>query len=143
MAAQIFQRVSGRQDVRLYTKKTGAAIAVGDLLALDDDSYNVFAAATDKLVFGIALEALGSSSTATMKVDRIDGNTVVRAKVATGTAAATEIGNFVDIGSSTTGITTTESNNDAVVVGFPAPGYLDICFGANAAYPTPTTTVSD
>lgn len=141
--AQIFQRVSGRQDVRPYTKKTGAAIAVGDLLALDDDSYNVFAAATDKLVFGIALEALASSSTSTMKVDRIDGNTVVRAKVATGTAAASEIGAFCDIASSTTGITLTESNNDAVIVGFPLAGYQDIMFGANAAYPTPTTVVSD
>ena len=141
--AQIFQRVSGRQDVRNYTKKTGAAIAVGDLLALDDDSYNVFAAATDKLVFGIALEAKASANTDAMKVDRIDGNTVVRAKVATGTAAATEIGAFADIGSSTTGITLTESNNDCVICGFPLAGYQDVMFGANAAYPTPTTTVSD
>jgi hypothetical protein len=140
---QIWERVSGKQDVRNYTKKTGAAIVVGELLALDDDSYNVFAAATDKLVFGIALEALGSSSTSTMKVDRIDPNTVVRAKVATGTAAASEIGAFADIGSSTTGITLTESNNDCVIVGFPKAGYQDVMFGANANYPTPTTTVSD
>ena len=141
--AQIWQRVSGRQDVRPYTKKTGAAIAVGELVALDDDSYNVFAAASDKLVFGIALEAKASSNTDTMKVDRIDGNTVVRAKVATGTAAATEIGAFADIGSSTTGITLTESNNDCVIVGFPFAGYQDVMFGANAAYPTPTTVASD
>lgn len=143
MAAQVWQRVSGRQDVRNYTKKTGAAIAIGELVALDDDTYNVFAAATDKLVYGIALEALASSSTSTMKVDRIDGNTVVRAKVATGTAAASEIGAFADIGSSTTGITLTESNNDCVIVGFPKAGYQDVMFGANAAYPTPTATVSD
>lgn len=141
--AQIWQRVSGRQDVRLYTKKTGAAIVVGELVALDDDTYNVFAAATDKLVFGIALDALASSSTAVMRVDRIDGNTVVRAKVATGTAALSEVGAFADIGSSTTGITLTESNNDCVIVGFPKAGYQDVMFGANAAYPTPTTTVSD
>ena len=141
--AQIWQRVSGRQDVRNYTKKTGAAIAIGELLALDDDSYNVFAAATDKLVYGIALEALASGSTSAMKVDRIDGNTVVRAKVATGTAASTEVGAFADIGSSTTGISLTESNNDCVIVGFPLAGYQDVMFGANAAYPTPTTTVSD
>ena len=143
MARPIFSRQSGRQDVRLYTKKTGAAIAVGDLLALDDDSFNVFAAATDKLVYGIALDALASSSTETMRVDRIDGNTVVRAKVATGTAAASEVGAFADIGSSTTGITLTESNNDCVIVGFPEAGYQDVMFGANAAYPSPTTVVSD
>lgn len=141
--AIIWQRVSGRQDVRPYTKKSGAAIVVGELVALDDDTYNVFAAATDKLVYGIALEAAASSSTAAIKVDRIDGNTVVRAKVATGTAAASEIGAFADIGSSTTGITLTESNNDCVIVGFPKAGYQDVMFGANAAYPTPTTVVSD
>lgn len=141
--AQIWQRVSGRQDIRYYTKKTGSALAVGELVALDDDSYNVFPAATDKLVFGIAMDALASSSTAQIRVDRIDPNTVVRAKVATGTAAASEVGAFADIGSSTTGITLTESNNDCVVVGFPKAGYQDVMFGANAAYPTPTTVVSD
>lgn len=139
----VWERASGRQDVRPYTKKTGAAIVVGELLALDDDSYNVFAAATDKLVFGIAMEAAASASTSTIKVDRIDGSTVLRAKVATGTAAATEIGAFADIGSSTTGITLTESNNDCLVVGFPKAGYQEVVFGANAAYPTPTSTVSD
>lgn len=143
MAAQVFQRVSGRQDVRFYTKKSGAAVVIGQLLALDDDSYDVFAAATDKLVYGIALDAAASSSTGPIRVDRIDGNTVVRAKVATGTAAATEVGAFADIGSSTTGITLTESNNDCVIVGFPMAGFQDVMFGANAAYPTPTTTVSD
>lgn len=141
--ARIFERVSGRQDVRTYTKKTGAAITAGDLVALDDDTYNILPAATDKLVFGIALETLGSSSTSTMRIDRIDGNTVVRAKVATGTAAASEIGAFADIGSASTGITLTESNNDCVIVGFPKTGYQDVMFGANAAYPTPTTVVSD
>ncbi len=141
---QIWERASGRQDVRNYTKKTGAAIAIGELLALDDDTYNVFAAATDKLVFGIALEAKASSDTSMMRVDRIDGNTVVRAKVATGTAnGTTEIGSFADIGSSTTGITLTESNNDCVIVGFPKTGYQDVMFGANAQYPTPTTVASD
>jgi hypothetical protein len=141
--AQIWQRVTGDQNVQYIIKKTGTAIVIGELLALDNDSYDLFAAATDKLVYGIALDAAASSSTAQLRVDRIDQNDVVRAKVATGTAAASEIGAFVDIGSSTTGITLTESNNDAVVVGFPKTGYLDICFGANAAYPTPTTTVSD
>lgn len=143
MARQIFQRVSGRQDVRNYTKKTGAAITIGDLVALDDDTYNILPGATDKLVFGLALETKASSNTDSMKIDRIDGNTVIRAKVATGTAAATEVGAFCDIGSASTGITLTESNNDAVVVGFPEVGYQDIMFGANAAYPTPTTVVSD
>lgn len=144
MAAMIWERASGRQDVRAYTKKTGAAIVVGELLALDDDTYNVFAAATDKLVYGIAMEAAASSSTDKIKVDRIDGTTVVRAKVATGTAnGTTEIGAFADIGSSTTGITLTESNNDCVIVGFPKEGYQEVCFGANAAYPTPTATASD
>jgi hypothetical protein len=143
MAAMIWERASGRQDVRAYTKKTGTALAVGELVALDDDTYNVFPAATDKLVFGICMEAAASSSTAKIKVDRIDGNTVVRAKVATGTAAETEVGAFADIGSSTTGITLTESNNDCVIVGFPKAGYQEVMFGANAAYPTPTTTVSD
>lgn len=141
--AQIWERVTGRQDVRNFTKKTGAAIVVGELLALDDDSYNVFAAATDKLVFGIAKDALGSSSTAQIRVDVLGQRDVVRAKVATGTAALSEVGAFCDIGSSTTGITLTESNNDAVIVGFPKAGYQDVMFGANAAYPTPTTTVSD
>lgn len=141
--ALIWERVSGRQDIRYYTKKTGAAIVIGELVALDDDTYNIFAAATDKLVYGIAMDALASSSTGQIRVDRIDGNTVVRAKVATGTAAASEVGAFADIGSSTTGITLSESNNDCVVVGFPKPGYQDVMFGANAAYPTPTATVSD
>jgi len=141
--ALIWERASGRQDVRAYTKKTGAAIVVGELLALDDDTYNVFAAATDKLVFGIAMEAAASASTDKIKVDRIKPDDVIRAKVATGTAAATEVGAFADIASSTTGITLTESNNDCVIVGFPKEGYQDVQFGANALYPTPTTTVSD
>lgn len=123
-------------------KKTGAAIAVGDLLALDDDSYNVFAAATDKLVFGIAEEAAASSSTASIKVDVLKPGDVVTAKVATGTAAATEIGAFADIGSSTTGITLTESNNDCIVVGFPKPGYQDVVFNT-LSITNPTATVSD
>jgi hypothetical protein len=143
MAAMIWERASGRQDVRPYTKKTGAAIVVGELLALDDDTYNVFAAATDKLVFGIAMEAAASSSTAMIKVDRISPEDEITVKVATGTAAATEIGAFADIGSSTTGITLTESNNDCVIVGFPKAGYQTVRFGANCLYPTPTTVVSD
>lgn len=146
MAAQGWQRVSGRQDVRYYTKKTGTTLSPGELVALDDDTYNVFPAATDKLVYGICLDTLASTSTAQCRVDRIDGNTVVRAKVGAGTAAASEIGAFADIQTttgSTTGITLTESNNDCVIVGFPKAGYQDVMFGANAAYPTPTTTASD
>lgn len=143
MARPIWQRVTGRVNAQNIIKKTGAAIVVGELLALDDDTYNLFAAATDKLVYGIAMDAAASSDTDQIRVDRLEPNDVVRAKVATGTAAASEIGDFADIGSSTTGITLTESNNDCVIVGFPEPGYQDVCFGANCLYPTPTTTVSD
>lgn len=141
--ARIFSRSTGRANILPFTKKTGAAIAVGDLVTLDDDSYNIFAAATDKLVLGIAEDALASSSTAQIRVDILGPQDRVIAKVATGTAAASEIGAFCDIGSSTTGITLTESNNDAVITGFPKPGYQEIMFGANCVYPTPTTIVSD
>lgn len=141
--AQIWQRSTGATNILPFTKKTGAAIAVGELVTLDDDSYNVFAAATDKLVLGIACDALASSSTAQIRVDVLSPTDRVIAKVATGTAAGSEIGAFADIGSSTTGITLTESNNDCFVTGFPKSGYQEVCFGANCVYPTPTTTVSD
>lgn len=143
MARPIWERVTGRVNAQYIIKKTGAAVVKGELLALDNDTYNLFAAATDKLVYGIAMDAAASSATDQIRVDRLEPNDVVRAKVATGTAAASEIGAFADIGSSTTGITLTESNNDCVIVGFPMAGYQDVCFGDNAAYPTPTTTVSD
>ncbi len=140
--AQIFQRVTGHQDIRNYTGKSGSAISIGDLVALDDDSFDIFAAATDKLVWGIARTALGSSSTAQIAVDVLHPYDVVRCKVATGTAAASEVGHFQDIGSSTTGISTTESNNDAICVGFVVPGYLDCIFGSLSGT-LPTTVVSD
>ncbi len=139
---QIFERLTGQTDVRSYTGKSGSAISIGDLVALDDDSYDIFAAATDKLVWGIARTALGSSSTAQILVDVIHPYDVIRAKVATGTAAASEIGHFLDIGSSTTGVSTTESNNDCICVGFTKPGYLDVIFGSLSGT-LPTTVVSD
>ncbi len=140
--AQIFERITGKENVLPFTGKSGSAISIGDLVTLDDDSYDIFAAATDKLVFGIARSALGASSTAQINVDVLKPYDVVRAKVATGTAAASEIGHFQDIGSSTTGITTTESNNDAICVGFTKPGYLDVMFTTLIGI-LPTATVSD
>jgi hypothetical protein len=141
--AQIWQRVTGRSDIRPFVKKTGAALVVGELVALDDDTYNIFAAATDKLVFGIAQDALASSSTADVRVDVLKPGDVVRVKVATGTAAATEKGNYADIGSSTTGISLTESNNDCIVVGFPKEGYQDVIFTTLHTAGPATATVSD
>lgn len=139
----IWERSTGRENVLPFTKKTGAAIIVGELLALDDDSYNVFAAATDKLVLGISKDALASSSTATCRVDVLLPGDRVKAKVATGTAAATEQGNYADIGSSTTGITLTESNNDCIVTGFPKAGYQEVQFTTLHSAGPATATVSD
>ncbi len=141
--AQIFERVTGDQNVRSFTGKSGSAISIGDLVTLDDDSFDIFAAASDKLVLGIARTALGASSTAQILVDMIGPKDVVRCKVATGTAAASEVGHFQDIGSSTTGISTTESNNDAVCVAFTKPGYLDCIFTTTWQNGPVTATVSD
>lgn len=141
--AQIWQRATGKQNVRSFTGKSGSAISIGDLVTIDDDSYDIFAAATDKLVLGIARTALGASSTAQILVDILAPNDTVIAKVATGTAAATEIGAFADIGSSTTGITLTESNNDCQIVGFPKPGYQEVKFTTLWASGPATSVVSD
>ncbi len=144
MARPIFQRITGREDVRFLKGKSGTAIAVGDLVTVDDDTFDVFPAATDKLVAGIAKDALGASSTAVIRYDVLKPGDVVRAKVATGTAALSEKGNFVDIGSASTGITTTESNNDARVVNWNGEtGYLDIEFTSLQAGGPPTTVVPD
>lgn len=141
--AKIFERVTGKENVIPFTGKSGSAISIGDLVTLDDDSYDIFAAATDKLVLGIATSALGVSSTNPVNVDVLKPGDIVRAKVATGTAAATEIGHYEDIGSSTTGLTTTESNNDCVCVGFTKPGYLDVMFTTMWTQGPATATVSD
>ncbi len=144
MARPIFQRLTGRQDVKFLKGKTGAAIAIGDLVTVDDDTFDVFPAATDKLVAGIALDALGASSTAVIRYDQLKPGDVVRCKLASGTAALTEKGNYLDISSASTGLTTTESNNDARCVGWNGDaGYLDCEFTTLQAGGPPTAVVPD
>lgn len=149
--AQLFTRLTGAQDVRSMKTKAAVAIAIGDLVTVDDSSYDLHAGGTDLVNGGIALDAKASDSTTTnIRYDVLKPEDIVRAKIAAGTGgASTEIGNFVDIvgaGVTTpsTGITVTESNNDARVVGWNGDaGYLDIVFTTLQATNPPTATSSD
>jgi hypothetical protein len=149
--AQLFQRVTGRQDVRSLKTKAAVTISIGDLVTVDNDSYDLHAAGTDLLVGGIALDAKTSdSTTVNIRYDVLKPGDVVRAYIAAGTGgAASEIGAFVDLvgaGGTTpcTGITVTESNNDARVVGWNGDAkYLDVEFTTLQAGGPPTATVSD
>lgn len=149
--AQLFTRLTGAQDVRSLKTKAAVAIAIGDLVCIDDDTYNIHAAGTDKLVTGIALDAKASDSTTTnIRFDVIKPGDYVRAKIAAATGGAvSEIGNYVDlVGAGAlvpcTGITVTESNNDGRVVGWNGDAaYLDIEFTSLTAGGPPTATVTD
>lgn len=149
--AQLFTRLTGAQDVRSLKTKAAVAIAIGDLVTIDNDSFDVHAAGTDLLVTGIALDAKTSDATTTdIRVDVLKPGDVVRAYIAAGTGgAASEKGAFVDLvgaGVTTpcTGITVTESNNDARVVGWNGDAkYLDIEFTSLTAGGPPTSTVTD
>lgn len=111
--AQIFTRVTGDQDIRFLAGRTGAAIAVGDLVTVDNDTFDVFPAATDKIVGGIAMDALGAADTSVIRFDMLHPGDKVRAKIAAGTGGAlTEKGAYLDIATGATGLTVTESNND-------------------------------
>jgi hypothetical protein len=125
-------------------KKTGAALIAGELVTIDDDTFNLMGCAAGKFLGGICAEAKGSSDITQTRYDRLRAGDIVRCKVATGTAALSEVGNYVDIASSTTGVTTTESSKDGLVVGFPMPGYLDVQFVNLLSTFGPTlATVSD
>ena len=149
--AQLFRRLTGDQDVRSLKTKAAVAIAIGDLLNVDDDSYDLNAAGTNLVVGGIALDAKTSdATTVSIRYDVLKPGDVVRAYIAAGTGgAATEVGNFVDLvggGTTTpcTGITVTESNNDGRVVGWNGDAkYLDIEFTTLQAGGPPTATASD
>lgn len=149
--AKLFTRLTGDQDVRSLKTKAAVAIAIGDLVCIDNDSYDIHAAGTDLLVTGIALDAKTSDSTTTnIRFDVLKPGDYVRAKIAAGTGgAATEVGNFVDlVGAGTTtpctGITVTESNNDGRVVGWNGDAaYLDIEFTSLTAGGPPTSVVTD
>ena len=65
--AQLFTRLTGAQDVRSLKTKAAVAIAIGDLVTIDNDSYDIHAAGTDLLVTGIALDAKTSDSTTDRK----------------------------------------------------------------------------
>jgi hypothetical protein len=149
--AQLFTRLTGDQDVRSLKTKAAVAIAIGDLVTIDDDTYNIHAAGTDKLVTGIALDAKTSDTTTTnIRYDMIKPGDIVRAKIAAGTGGAqSEVGSYVDlVGAGVlvpcTGITVTESNNDARVVAWNGDAaYLDIEFTTLTASGPATATVSD
>ncbi len=149
--AQLFTRLTGAQDVRSLKTKAAVAIAIGDLVNIDDDSYDVQAAGTNLLVTGIALDAKTSDSTTTnIRFDVIKPGDYVRAKIAAGTGgAATEVGNYVDlVGAGTTtpctGVTVTESNNDCRVIGWNGDAaYLDVEFTSLTAGGPPTAVVTD
>ncbi len=145
MALPKFQRLTGKQDVISVKTKAAYAFAPGYLLTIDDDSYDLFHAATDKLVCGICLDTKTSDSTTTnVRVDRLKPGDVVRAVVATGTPAITEIGAFADIESGITGITLTESNNDCRIVGWDgSASTMDVEFTSLLAGGPPTATVTD
>ena len=149
--AQLFTRLTGAQDVRSCKTKAAVAIAIGDLVTIDDDSYDLHAAGTNILVGGIALDAKTSdATTVSIRYDVLKPEDKVRAYIAAGTGGATsEIGAFVDLvgaGATTpcTGITVTESNNDARVVGWNGDAqYLDVVFTTLQAVNPPTATASD
>jgi len=143
--------LTGRQDVISVKTKAAVTISIGDLVNVDDDSYDLGPGGTDMLVGGIALDSKTSdSTTVNIRYDRLKPGDGVRSYIAAGTGgAATEIGAFVDLvgaGGTTpcTGITVTESNKDARVIGWNGnAAYLDVEFTSLQAGGPPTTTAAD
>ena len=135
-----------------HKTEAGVTISIGDLVTIDNDTnFGIHAAGTDLLVAGIALDAKASNSTTTnIRYDRLKPGDVVRAYVAAGTGGqVSELGHPVDlVGAGVlvpcTGITVTESNNDARVVGWNGDAaYLDVEFTSLLAGGPPTSTVTD
>lgn len=149
--AQLFRRLTGSQDVQSLKTKAAVAIAIGDLVTVDDDTYDLHAAGTNLMVAGIALDAKTSdTTTVNIRYDRLKPGDHVRAYIAAGTGGAvTEVGADVDLvggGVLTpcTGITVTESNDDAHVIGWNGDAaYLDIEFTTLLTANAPTATASD
>lgn len=143
--AQIFTRLTGRQNVRFIKHQSGTAVAIGDLVSVDDDTGDLLPTATDKLVGGIALDSCTATSTAVLRYDVLVPGDVVRAKLASGTGALTLKGYFLDIATAATGLTTTSSNNDAVCVGWDgdSTSYCNVRFTSLQENNPPTTTSPD
>ena len=91
-----------------------AATLVAGGLAQYDEAGDVIVAVTNKGVLGINKNAETSSTVA--DIDILYPGDIVYCDTVTGTIAATEIGNEVDI-SSEVAVTLTESNGDAIIVG--------------------------
>ena len=91
-----------------------AATLVAGGLAQYDEGGDVIVAVTAKGVLGINMAAETSSTVA--DIDVLYPGDIVYCDSVTGTIAATEIGNEVDI-SSEVAVTLTESNGDAIIVG--------------------------
>ncbi len=149
--AQLFRRLTGDQDVRSMPTTAAVAIAIGDLVTIDDDAYTLQAGGTNLVNGGIALDAKTSdATTVNIRYDVLKPEDKVRAYIAAGTGGATsEIGHFVDLvgaGVTTpcTGLTVTESNNDCRVVDWNGDAkYLDVVFTTLQAVNPPTATASD
>ena len=127
--AQICTRLTGAEDIRFLKGRTGAALAIGDPVSIDDDTFDVIAAVTGKFIAGIAKDALGAASTAVIRYDALHPGDIVRIKIAAGTGGAiSEKGQYVDL-VGVTGVTLTESSKDCFVVGWNGDAaYLDVQF---------------
>jgi hypothetical protein len=107
-----FRRLTGKRNV---TTLPAAATLVANGLAQYDEAGEIIVAVTAKGVLGISQKAATSSTNA--EVDILLPGDVVECDSITGTMGASEIGNEVDI-SSETAVTLTESNGDAIIVGW-------------------------
>lgn len=92
-----------------------AASLAANGLAQYDEAGEIIVAVTAKGVLGISQKAATSSTDA--EVDILMPGDIVECDSITGTMGASEIGNECDI-SSETAVTLTESNGDAIIVGW-------------------------
>ena len=106
-----FRKTFGRRNVMSIP---AAATLVAGGLSQFDEAGEAIVAVTAKGVLGINLAAETSSTVA--DIDVLYPGDIVYCDSVTGTIAASEIGNECDIASET-GVTLTESNGDAIIVG--------------------------
>ena len=139
MATTDYRRITGRSDVRNLLVDSGTVLIVGDLVQTDESAGDLVIAVTNQHVGGIALEASISGSTTAINYDVIGPTDIFRARITTGTGAASEKGKFADIAASNDGITLTESNNDMRIVNWQGDtGFVDVKFTSTES-PGPDT----
>jgi hypothetical protein len=115
---------SGREQVEHYPKAASEAFAFNDLVGLNTSGYlTKYLDGSSFPMLGLIQKTIAATDTdyasnTRVPVQRLDSDSVVLCDVSTGTAAQTDVGEYIDVDDQNSVDVGASTNNDFYVVGF-------------------------